>query len=578
MSVLLSASMLGGCAKESGRKISDGTYTGTADGYGGKLSVEITVEDSKIKDITVTEENETKTVSDAALSQIPEAAVSNQAVNIDASSGATVTSRAICEAVSNALHKAGADPDEWKADEPVSIRNPKKEVSADAVVIGAGTAGLAAALRLEQMGIDTTVIEKDTVAGGAMRYLKSVSQVVPAPAGEEETSYSFYEPYFAEDKAALFLDHLEGTLSWQKKDLGITFEGNAFSSLADEKDILDLYDTSANTVGELLGKEAEVSGARMLYSTAVTGIEENEDGAVVYAKSTDGTFYTVTCTYVIVATGSWDDSGEYIYIGSKANEADGKDIAEQLDMEVCDGQSLVYETGYYADENTAVDLYEYMDKLLKSGALIVNENGERFVDETADRETISHAVSEQEGDSYLLLSTKAYESLRSELLKREDLSNETKDLISSDEGNGMFMYDSTSEDVPEGIVNTLMAYASSQEGLALNDGYEDEFGRHEFKGEFALEDGIVLVRLSSFSIGTAGGIGTDETLRVMYEDGTVSEHLFAVGSVCGDVFAQSSAAGLHTTWAFVSAKAVADEIGAVLAPSQLEKLLAKEQS
>ena len=59
-------------------------------------------------------------------------------------------------------------------------------------------------------------------------------------------------------------------------------------------------------------------------------------------------------------------------------------------------------------------------------------------------------------------------------------------------------------------------------------------------------------------------------------DGAVSEHVFAAGSVCGNVLKEQDAPGLRTAWAFVSGKTVADEIGSVLAEDQLNKLLEKE--
>ena len=70
--MLLACSLFAGCTPQTKKTIQDGIYTGQGQGYGGVVSVNVTVEDQKITDVEVTEQNETRTVSDAALKLIPE--------------------------------------------------------------------------------------------------------------------------------------------------------------------------------------------------------------------------------------------------------------------------------------------------------------------------------------------------------------------------------------------------------------------------------------------------------------------------------------------------------------------------
>ena len=601
---LLSFSLSAGCATQMEKSVKDGIYSGASQGYGGTVEVNITIADQKITAVNVSAPYESQIVASSAVKLIPEAIVSSQSTIIDASSGATITSDAICAAVEDALQKADADMDQWKDGEPVSIRNPKKDITTDVVVVGGGTAGLSAALRLRQMGIDTTVIEKDDACGGVMKDLVSAVQIVSSrtkaeketsetenPGNSEEdheqssreetepagTLEDDLAPYFVKESGMLevFMEQLDGTMIWQEDDLGIPFEDELLETDPYHEAVVARYDTSANTVGELLGKEAEVSGARLLYSTAVISVEENSDGTVVHAKSADGTLYTVTCTYAIIATGTWDDS-EYITINSKLNEDDAHKISQQNGYEYVNGNSILMATGYQPDDHTVIDLFDHLDGLLKYGGVIVNGDGERFVDETADRQTVSNAVISQQQDCYLVLSRKGYETFRSRLLKME-LDGETKDLISSDEGKDIFFITSKgqiNDVVPVGRV--IQEYEQSLSQLSLNDGYEDAFGRNSFKGNLSLENGIVLIRLSVFSTGNTGGLSVDNSFHALRADGAVSEHVFAAGSVCGNVLKEQDAPGLRTAWAFVSGKTVADEIGSVLAEDQLNKLLEKE--
>ncbi|MDN6161471.1 MAG: FMN-binding protein [Atopostipes sp.] len=86
----------------------DGTYEGTAEGHNDPLTAEVTVEEGKISAVEITEHNETEGLAEPALEEVSEAIVDKNRpdVDYDIVSGATVTSEAVIEAVSNALEDA----------------------------------------------------------------------------------------------------------------------------------------------------------------------------------------------------------------------------------------------------------------------------------------------------------------------------------------------------------------------------------------------------------------------------------------------------------------------------------------
>lgn len=100
--LVLLATALVGCG---GAKYEDGTYEGEATGME-LLKVSVEVKDGEIASVEVTEHNESEGYSEPALEQIPEAIAENNSTDVDAVSGATVTSEAIKEAVANALEGA----------------------------------------------------------------------------------------------------------------------------------------------------------------------------------------------------------------------------------------------------------------------------------------------------------------------------------------------------------------------------------------------------------------------------------------------------------------------------------------
>ncbi len=84
----------------------DGTYEGSADGYGGLITVQVTVESDTITDIVIlSAPNEDRTYLEMA-STIVNDILKEQTVQVDTVSGATFSSTGIREAVSNALKKA----------------------------------------------------------------------------------------------------------------------------------------------------------------------------------------------------------------------------------------------------------------------------------------------------------------------------------------------------------------------------------------------------------------------------------------------------------------------------------------
>ncbi|NLA13212.1 MAG: FMN-binding protein, partial [Tissierellia bacterium] len=145
-----------------------GTYTGKGAGINGEIQVEVTVTENEITDIKVVSHNETPGVSDLAISDIPANIVKHQSLGIDIIAGATGSSRGILEAVANALEQAGADIEALKAKEVKSETGPLKttEKEVDVVVIGAGGAGLAAAVSAHQNGATVLVLEKMPKVGG----------------------------------------------------------------------------------------------------------------------------------------------------------------------------------------------------------------------------------------------------------------------------------------------------------------------------------------------------------------------------------------------------------------------------
>lgn len=109
----------------------DGTYTGSGKGFGGTISVKVTVKDGKISAIDVTSASgETASYFSKAKGIIPKM-ISGQTTNVDAASGATYSSNGIITAVRNALSKAETGKSSTKKKKKKNKKNKKKNSSSD---------------------------------------------------------------------------------------------------------------------------------------------------------------------------------------------------------------------------------------------------------------------------------------------------------------------------------------------------------------------------------------------------------------------------------------------------------------
>lgn len=145
----------------------DGTYTATTLGRNGDVTVQVKIANNKIADVKVLNWSETHPVADLPKTKVPADIVKNQSTNVNNVSGATLTTFAIKTAVQDCLKQAGLNPKNYAK----AVPNPVKvsgnvEEKADVVVVGAGGAGLSAAVAAAKRGLNVIVVEKAHFAGG----------------------------------------------------------------------------------------------------------------------------------------------------------------------------------------------------------------------------------------------------------------------------------------------------------------------------------------------------------------------------------------------------------------------------
>lgn len=149
--------------------LKNGTFEGKAYGNNGWLTVEVNIKDNKITDIKTPGQRETRYLGDTAIREIGKDVLQYQTLNVDNIAGATVTSTALKTAIAQAIEKAGGDIAAFQKPVPEKIKKVAgiTKGSADLIIVGAGGAGLSAAVTAKDLGVkNVLVLEKMPVIGG----------------------------------------------------------------------------------------------------------------------------------------------------------------------------------------------------------------------------------------------------------------------------------------------------------------------------------------------------------------------------------------------------------------------------
>ena len=143
------------------------TSTASAQGMNGPVEVEVIATPEKIYSVKVLNHSETEGIGSVAVAELPEKIFKNQSYEIDAVSGATLTSNAIHDAVKAALENGGIDTAPFSvAVHEVKEKRPDETIDTDIVIVGGGGAGMTAAIEAANAGKKIVILESQGMAGG----------------------------------------------------------------------------------------------------------------------------------------------------------------------------------------------------------------------------------------------------------------------------------------------------------------------------------------------------------------------------------------------------------------------------
>ena len=595
MAAVIAVSLFGyGCGAKSASTSSDagvsGDFTGTAKGFGGDVSVTLTLTDGAITGCTAEGKDETQGVGSEAIAKMPGEIAESGSIAVDGVSGATVTSTAIKEAAAAALTAAGLNPDDYKTAVEKTGSAEDSTVEADVVVVGAGGAGMTAAITAAAEGKSVVILESQSMVGGnsvratgGMNAGKTVYQdenEFGESAGVEKTLKTAAEKYADNETiTALAKTVSEQWAEYQKNPTGYfdsvelmeldTMIGGKgindpalvetlCSNSADAIDWLDEHGITLHSVSSfggasvkrihrpvdaegktvsvgsymipLLEENCEKAGVQILLNTTANEILTDASGAAVGIKATGSTGETVTVNAkaVVLTTGGFGANLDMVveykpelkgFMTTNAAGAQGQGIemataigAGTVDMD----QIQIHPT---VEANTAALITE---GLRGDGAVLINAEGKRFIDEVGTRDVVSAAEIAQTGSYSWLVVDQAM----------VDASSVIQGYIKK----GYTVTGSTYEELGEAMGVDAAAFAETMEKWngyveAKND---PDFGRTSFANPLNTAP-YYAVKVTAGVHHTMGGLKINANTEVLNEKGEVIPGLFAAGEVTGGV-------------------------------------------
>ncbi|HWR24309.1 MAG TPA: flavocytochrome c [Feifaniaceae bacterium] len=399
-----------------------GVYTASAKGNNGDVKVEVEVSETEILSVKVLEHQETPGISDKAISDLPAAIVAAQGLGLDAVSGATFTSSAILEAVAACMEQAGADVEALKAVSGAKTAQAADEtLEADVVVIGAGGAGLAAAVQANQDGASVIVIEKQSsiggntiLSGGAFNAVRDGSE--EAIANDDSVQKHYEQTLQGGDNEGdpelvrTLVENAYDGLEWLKS-LGMEFKEGVFTVTGGlwpraHKPVEPVGTGFFKTYQKYVDEHENID---ILLNTKADGLIVDGTGRVAGVKATGETGNAITLNAkkaVILATGGFAKNVEmrmkYDTIWGNLSEdvqstnhpgatGDGIVMAEAVGAQLIQmGYIQLLPLGDPATGSLSGNIELDVER-----RIFVNKNGDRFVNEGGRRDDMTKALFEQ---------------------------------------------------------------------------------------------------------------------------------------------------------------------------------------
>lgn len=557
-----------------------GTYEGKAVGRHGEITVEVTLSEKAIDSVKVTDHHEQTGLTDLSIEQIPKDIVTYQSLGVDTVSGATITSYAVINAVTDALKNAGVDTDALKKVEISKEEMPTEDMSTQVVIAGGGMSGLLAAISASHAGADVVLVEKLPFLGGSlmvagggnvtvgsevigstepvnddlqrtMDYMRMVNET-----SERQPDYEFVE---------YLLGETGKTVDYLVNEFGLE------ATYTDRGDYIRTYYGDGAQQVKQFASILKDEGVTVLLNTRAEEIVMNNGKAVGLKVANESGDFTITADKIIIATGgaSWDK--ERLLVAnpelntvalseqaSVGNSGDGFAMLEKVGAKMGEGPFI---KSAYPDFSLAFG-FTWRNNPVVSNNLVVDAEGKRFANEAPyNSMMLNKNMLRHESPKYYAI----FDAVNTD----EKFLPLLEEMSASDNPN-IVVHADTIEELAEKIdidPASLKSTFDRYQEMCVN-GKDDDFGK-EASHLIPYDDkgGYYAAYIQAASWGTIGGTITDFDFHVLNENNEAIENLFAVGesatsTLFGDYYLGGFSLGFYSTAGRLAGQTAVEEINA----------------
>lgn len=551
------------------------TIKAQADGRNGQIDFEIDLENNKISDVKVTKNSETPAIFNQAFGKLKKNIIDNQSFDVDAVSGASLMTQAMLDSGKKALAENNIALDGKKPE----VVHEERQLNVDVAVIGSGMAGLMAASRALSMGKKVVVLEKNGYLGGAT--ILNGSNVVGT--GSKVSAELFGETAKKDSPTRLVQDitrECRGTNYPMLSKLLANNIGKAvdfiteFANLTYQKAETQTVEHSVNrqiempseSSYELVTKVAEAfekKGGQIILDARVEKLNKDKASKLV-SLTAEGKHQTINVNFksLVLAAGGWGardyqaHKTDIPYYGPMTSTGDYFDFAKNMNLVTRNlDWYKVYPHGLEVEPGIA-KLTTYSTKeATDMGAIFVNTDGKRIVNESAPYTHFRDAIAEQKGKvAYIVMDQRTWDRFYELMLKY----GFTKEEVQS-------FFDLAGEKSPvlvKGDLKTVaekagIDYQTLKETVDnytedVKADYDPEFGRdkkfmHEFEG-----DTYYVIEQKLRFCTTLGGYETTDQMQLLDNDMNPVSNFYAAGEIVGGANGHDSMPSMMNSWSYAS--------------------------
>ncbi|MCY3027778.1 FAD-dependent oxidoreductase [Aerococcus loyolae] len=547
-------------------------YTATAKGNRGDIKVSLEYSNGKIHSVTIDEQHESPGITDYALSEIPKMIVENQSYNIDTVTGATITANAIKKAVKNALQDNDSNRESFakkvdliRHDENdqqdykyINESDVKWDQVVDVVIIGAGAAGLCAAIESRKKGLSVDLVEyspsylhsNSTLCGGY--YYAGGGTRLQKEQGIEDSNEEWRryldacgEGFEDSEMTDIFIEKSSDDFDWLIDEIGVNFPVDNTIMMGNERTLAHITKPVARSyytkeqsgygITMPLYRKAKELGTNFYFQTTGKKLILDKNKRVIGLHTDKGNFKANKG--VIVASAGFSRNKEWIKsfkpemvsgdsYGSVRQNGDGIRMGIDLGANIANmWMAIADSVGTQTGENIWVGVWLYM---WDQPFLYVGTDAKRHFNEDMYYEHAAKELANLDGGyAWMIWDQTAVDNGVENITApapSPGLEREVED--------GFFKKANSLRNLAEQIgvdPDTFEETISEWNAMMKKDGIDTKYGRTV--GNYPIENGpYYAAKVAPSTPDTAGGLCINKKAQVLDVWGNVIDGLYAAGS------------------------------------------------